>query len=141
MLVKLTPGLQMRIITNFYRQCQLFILFLMPTKSDYFYRGLKPPHNLNVTTHALEKLVFFANDTYVCKMLPGTQSKRSITQQGFLETINFEPFITMGWLLQCVSPIQASKIGLWWFNFKLEPIFATTPVASKNEAHLKSGQN
>ncbi len=30
---------------------------------------------------------------------------------------------------------------LWWFDFKLEPIFDTSPAASKNEAHVKSGQN
>jgi hypothetical protein len=26
-------------------------------------------------------------------------------------------------------------------GFKLEPIFDTAPAASKNEAHVKSGQN
>ncbi len=30
---------------------------------------------------------------------------------------------------------------LWWFNYKLEPIFDTAPAALKNEARVKSGQN
>jgi hypothetical protein len=30
---------------------------------------------------------------------------------------------------------------LWWFNFKLNPRFATAPAASKNDTHYKSGQN
>jgi hypothetical protein len=28
-----------------------------------------------------------------------------------------------------------------WFNFKLNPIFATAPATSKSEALFKSGQN
>jgi hypothetical protein len=30
---------------------------------------------------------------------------------------------------------------LWWFDFKLEPIFDTDPAASKNNACHKIGQN
>ncbi len=39
------------------------------------------------------------------------------------------------------SPIYESWICLWWFDFKLEPIFDTAPATSKNEACIKSGQN
>jgi hypothetical protein len=31
--------------------------------------------------------------------------------------------------------------GVWWFDFKLEPIFDTFPAASKNEACFKSALN
>ncbi len=41
---------------------------------------------------------------------------------------------------ECFADLQA-KICLWWFNFKLIPIFATAPAATKNEAHFKCGQN
>ncbi len=44
-------------------------------------------------------------------------------------------------IIQCVSGIQLSLICLWWFDFMLKPIFDTAPAASKNEAHVKSGQN
>jgi hypothetical protein len=29
----------------------------------------------------------------------------------------------------------------WWFDLKHEPIFATAPVASKNDTRYKNGQN
>jgi hypothetical protein len=32
-------------------------------------------------------------------------------------------------------------ICVWWFDFKLEPIFDSATVASKNDACYKSGQN
>ncbi len=39
------------------------------------------------------------------------------------------------------SYIVLYKICKWWFDFKLKPIFTTTPAVSKNEARFKSGQN
>ncbi len=30
---------------------------------------------------------------------------------------------------------------LWWFDFRLKPIYTTAPAASKNDAQFKSGQN
>jgi len=44
-------------------------------------------------------------------------------------------------LEQSISLIFASKISWWWFSFRLVPIFNTAPVASKNTARLKRGQN
>jgi hypothetical protein len=35
---------------------------------------------------------------------------------------------------------RQAKFASWWFDFKLEPIFATTPLTSKNNACYKSGQ-
>jgi hypothetical protein len=32
-------------------------------------------------------------------------------------------------------------VSLWWFDFKLEPIFATALAVSKIEISFKSGQN
>jgi len=43
--------------------------------------------------------------------------------------------------LLSVSRIWASWISRGWFVFRLEPIFNTTPAASKNNAQFKSGQN
>jgi len=43
--------------------------------------------------------------------------------------------------LQSVSQIWASQICLWWFDFKLQPIYATAPAALKNAAQFKSSQN
>ena len=43
--------------------------------------------------------------------------------------------------LQCVSWIWASLTWLKFIFPRLELIFTTAPAASKNDAHLKSGQN
>ena len=42
--------------------------------------------------------------------------------------------------LQCVLGIATSLPCLWWFDSRLETIFATAPDASKNRNNLKSGQ-
>jgi hypothetical protein len=33
------------------------------------------------------------------------------------------------------------KFAYFWLDFKLQPIFATAKVASKNDTRYKSGQN
>jgi hypothetical protein len=44
-------------------------------------------------------------------------------------------------VVQSVSRIWARYIYLWWFGFRLKPIFITAPAASKNNAQFKSSQN
>jgi hypothetical protein len=34
-----------------------------------------------------------------------------------------------------------TNICLWWFDFRLNPIFTTALAASKNDTPFKSGQN
>ena len=36
--------------------------------------------------------------------------------------------------------IRTSLTYLWWFGFRLEQIFTTVPVVSKNNSYLKGGQ-
>ncbi len=43
--------------------------------------------------------------------------------------------------VQSISLILTSYICWWWFDFKLEQIFATALAASKNKAPFKNGQN
>ena len=40
----------------------------------------------------------------------------------------------------CVRDLDKPNLE-WQSDFRLEPIFATAPAASKNTAHLKRGQN
>ena len=35
--------------------------------------------------------------------------------------------------------IFSQKICLWWFNFRLKPIYTTAPAAFKNDAQFKTG--
>ncbi len=43
-------------------------------------------------------------------------------------------------IIHCVSPIKASLISRWFFDFKLKPIFSNTPAATKNEVCFRSVQ-
>jgi len=43
-------------------------------------------------------------------------------------------------IIQSVSQIWASEIYLWWFDFRLEPIYTTASAVSKNNVIFKSGQ-
>jgi hypothetical protein len=39
------------------------------------------------------------------------------------------------------TDLSQLNLLIWWFDFKLEPIFATAQAASKNEACSKISQN
>ena len=54
----------------------------------------------------------------------------------WIKTCNISWILTLN--LQSVSRIWAS---LWWFDFRLEPIYTNALAASKNGTCFKSGQN
>ncbi len=41
----------------------------------------------------------------------------------------------------CFTNLGKLNLPMVVFDFKLEPVFDTAPATSKNEAHIKSGQN
>jgi len=43
-------------------------------------------------------------------------------------------------VVQSVSQIYTSQTWLWQFGCRLEPLFTTAPVASKNDGPFKSDQ-
>ncbi len=57
------------------------------------------------------------------------------------KSFNMFSIIIHGFDIQGVSGNLASQICKWSFDFKPEPILATTPAASENEANVNSGQN